>query len=159
MKRIFTIIAVVVVALAGAGVMLAQATANPFVGTWKLNLAKSKFTGAPPKSETRTVEAQGNGLKVTYEGIAADGSAIAFSFTTNLDGKPVPFVGTVAGADMFAVKRIDSNTYTGTATKAGKEVGTTRTVVSKDGKVTTITTKATDANGQPISDVAVWDKQ
>jgi hypothetical protein len=124
MERVFLIIAVVVLALAGSALMLAQGP-DPFVGTWKLNLAKSKYTGAAaPKSDTLTFEAQGNGLRLTRDGIAADGSRIAYSFATSLDGKPVPVSGsgTPAGADMEAVKRINSNTTTATYTKAGTVV-------------------------------------
>ena len=74
MKRLFTIMAVFIVALAGAGLLLAQGT-DPFVGTWKLNLAKSKFTNTTtPKSETRTIEAQGGGRGFSTEGIASDGN-------------------------------------------------------------------------------------
>jgi hypothetical protein len=162
MRRIFSIVACAVVALAGPGLVLAQGTVNPRVGTWNLNLAKSNFAGMPaPKSETQTVEAQGNGEKVTFDGVAADGSRIALTFTTNLDGKPVPIVGTgVAGdADMATVRRVDSRTQTSTTTKAGKVVATIRLVVSQDGKIITLTRKATDANGQPITQVLVWDKQ
>ena len=162
MNRISAIVAVVVVSLAVSGLMLAQNTADPRVGTWELNLAKSNFAGMPaPKSETRTVEAQGNGEKITFDGVAADGSPIAFSLTTDLDGKPVPLVGTgvPGGADMSAPKRIDPYRLTSTSTKAGKVVTRDRFVVSKDGKVTTQTRKTTDAKGQPITQVLVWDKQ
>jgi hypothetical protein len=169
MKRIFTVIAVVVLGLAGSDLMLAQGTADQFVGTWKLDLVMSKFTGMPtPTSETRKVEAQGNGYKFTVEGIAGDGKAIAYSFTSNLDGKVVPVTGwgipgeaDVWGVqrEMIASQRNDSNTMTTTATKAGKVVLTIRSVVSKDGKVTTITANGTDPNGQPVSYVAVFEKQ
>jgi hypothetical protein len=54
MKRIAFIVAVAVFCLAVPGSMLAQTNAN--VGTWKLNLEKSKFAaGMAPKSLTRTV--------------------------------------------------------------------------------------------------------
>lgn len=161
MRRIFPVIAVVVLVLAVSGLMLAQGAA-PFIGTWKLNLAKSKYTGGPaPTSDTLTFEAQGNGWRFSNQGVAADGSRIAYSYTTNLDGKPVPVSGpgTPGGGDMQAVKRINSNTTTGTYTKAGKVVATIRDVVSKDGKVMTITTKGTDAKGQPFTRLTVWDKQ
>ncbi|MGA2508763.1 MAG: hypothetical protein ABSG27_00920 [Candidatus Acidiferrales bacterium] len=162
MNRISAIVVVVVASVAVSGLTLAQNTADPRVGTWKLNLAKSNFAGMPaPQSETRTVEAQGKGEKITFNGVAADGSPIAFTITTNLDGKPVPFVGTgvAGGADTDAPKRIDPYTVTSTATKAGKVVTRSRYVVSKDRKITTQTRKGTDAKGQPITQVLVWDKQ
>ncbi len=161
MKRLFTIMAVFVAALAGAGLMLAQGT-DPFVGTWKLNLTKSKFTNTTtPKSETRTIEAQGGGLKISTEGIASDGSPISYSYTSNFDGKPVPETGAHVpnGTDMNAGKRVNSNTYTITGLKAGKIVVTARAVVSRDGKLMTVLAKGTNAKGQPDTVLNVWDKQ
>jgi hypothetical protein len=134
---------------------------SPWVGTWKLNVAKSKFTGTqPPKSETRTEVAQGDGFKVTYEGIAANGSPISYSYTTNLDGKDSSYSGTTPfGADTGAVARVDANTRTGILKKAGKTIYTVRGTVSKDGKTLTQTFKGTNAQGQPFSGTMVWDKQ
>jgi hypothetical protein len=134
---------------------------DPWVGTWKLNVAKSRYTGMPaPKSETRTVVAQGNGYQVTYEGIAADGSRISYSLTSNLDGKDSPISGTAPlGADTIATKRVDAYTITSVIKKAGKEIRTVVNAVSKDGKVTTQTGNGTNEQGQPISYTAVWDKQ
>jgi hypothetical protein len=129
-----------------------------------LNVAKSKFSGSAkaPQSETITVVAQGDGEKVTYEGVRADGSQISYSFTTNLDGKDSPISGTgtpASGADAVAITRVDANTRTSITKKAGKTIGTSRRVVSKDGKVLTVTGKAMNAQGQPGSTTTVWDKQ
>ena len=159
MRRILVLVPVLVLSLLASGVSLAQN--NPFVGTWKLIVAKSKFAGVQaPTSETRTVVAQGDGLKITYEGITADGSSISYSITTNFDGKDVPYSGTQpTGADAVASKRVDTNTTTSISKKAGKTLYTTKTVVSKDGKVTTQTSKGTNAQGQPLSITTVWDKQ
>lgn len=161
MKHILTTVAVVVLSLAGSSLLMAQSIDPSYLGVWKLNLAKSKYTNPSPKSMTRTIEAQGNGLKGNFDGIAADGSRIAYSFTTHLDGKPVPISGSgiPGGADMIAVKPLNSRTTTTTTTKGGRVVGTVRTEVSKDGKSTTQTSKITDANGKTVTDVSVYDKQ
>jgi hypothetical protein len=159
MKRILVLLPVLALSLVGSGVSLAQE--NPFVGTWKLNVGKSKYSGEkPPQSATRTVVAQGDGLKVTNEGISADGNPTGYSYATNLDGKDSPISGTGPnGADTVAVTRVDTNTVTVIAKKAGKTLDTVRTVVSKDGKVTTITGRGMNAQGQPISFTAVYEKQ
>jgi len=158
MKRIL-VLASAVLSLVASGVSIAQE--SPFVGTWKLNVAKSKYTGTQPaKSATRTLVALGIGETVTYEGIAADGSLFSYSFTSNLDGKDSPYSGTAPyGADTVAVTRVDANTHTAIQKKAGKTLYTARVVVSKDGKVTTITGKGMNAQGQPITFTTVWDKQ
>jgi hypothetical protein len=161
MKRILGIVAAALLCLALPGSLWAQNT-DPRVGTWNLNLEKSNFAGMPaPKSETRTIEAQGAGEKITYSGVEADGSPIAFTVTSDLDGKPVPLVGTgvPGGVDTAAPKRITPYILTSTTMKAGKVTLRERFVVSKDGKVTTETVKGTDAKGQPFTQVLVWDKQ
>jgi hypothetical protein len=160
MKRLLLFATVFALSLVTSGLLLAQS--SPLLGTWKINLAKSKYVNAPaPKSQTRTVEAQGNGAKFSFDGVAGDGSRIAYSFTTNFDGKDsaISGVGAPGGADTIAIKRVDANTTTSIGKKAGKVILTFRTMVSKDGKVTTITAKGTDEHGQPISTTTVSDKQ
>jgi hypothetical protein len=89
MKRLLLFATVVALSLVTSGALLAQS--NPQIGTWKLNVAKSNFGGTPaPKNETRTVEAQGDGAKYSFEGVGADGSSIAWSFTTKYDGYDCP---------------------------------------------------------------------
>jgi hypothetical protein len=146
--------------LLAAGATLAQS--DPLLGTWKLNLEKSTFTNMHgPKSETRTIEVQGGITKVTYDGTAADGTHVAFSYSTDYSGKDFPVVGTgqSSGADTVAMKRVDANTTTAVAKKGDRVVQTATTVVSKDGKTMTITSNGTNASGQPTSFSMVWDKQ
>jgi hypothetical protein len=160
MKRLLTFATVVVLTVVASGLLLAQS--NSEVGTWKLNVAKSKYVGTPaPKSDTSSITPQGDGIKNSVEGVAGDGSRIAYSFTTNYDGKdsPVSGVGAPGGEDTIAYKRVSANTVTTTAKKAGKVIRTSRRVVSKDGKVETITSKGTDDQGKPISTTTVWEKQ
>src|SRR5579864_4459155 len=65
------------------------------IGTWKLNLEKSTFNPGPaPKSQTRTYEVEGNGVKTSVEGVGADGKPVSYGFTSSLDGKEVPITGT-----------------------------------------------------------------
>jgi Rieske Fe-S protein len=72
------------------------------------------------------------------------------------DGKDYPMTGSApGGVDMIAIKRINANTYEATQKKAGKVTANTKVEISKDGKVTTITSKGTDST----SFVAVYDKQ
>ena len=135
---------------------------NPFLGTWKLNTAKSKFEGAPaPQSQTRTVVAQGNGVKYSFEGVAADGKPFAFSFVTYYDGTEaaVTGTGTPAGADAISLKRVNPHKVEGTLLKGGKEVGKVTAEVSKDGKVSTVKGKGKSADGKEYSTESVYDKQ
>jgi hypothetical protein len=92
MKRFLLFATFAVLAALVSGLLLAQS--NPAVGIWKLNLAKSKPSAAPlARSETRTVDAQGDGLKVSYDGINADGLSFSYSYAANFDGKENPITG------------------------------------------------------------------
>jgi hypothetical protein len=160
MKQVCMILAVFALCLAGPGWMLAQD--NPAIGTWKLNVEKSKYNGIPePKSLTRTVAADGDSVKYSFEGTSADGAALSYSFTVKYDGKDYPVTGSGMpyGANLIAIKRIGSNKFSATLKKDGKTVGTSTSVVSKDGKTVTLTGKGTDASGKTLSSTQVYDKQ
>ena len=159
MKRALRFAVITLLAVAGSSALRAQN--NPLVGTWKLNVTNSKYSPSPvPKSLTRTVEAQGDGVKYTFAGVAADGTAIAYGFSATFDGKDNPVTGSMpSGADTISAKRIDANHYVATLKKGGKEVGISKVTVSKDGKVTTVDATGTTASGAKEHDVQVYDKQ
>ena len=137
---------------------IAQAADNQ-VGTWKLNVAKSKYSpGPPPKEGTLTVEAIPNGLKITIQGTDAEGKPVHMEFAPKYDGKEVPATG-MPGADTISMKKIDDYTVETVSKKEGKPLTTTRTVVSKDGKTRTTTQKGTNAKGEKVNNTIVYDKQ
>jgi hypothetical protein len=149
-----------VIALAVLAVVGLHAQPNdPAVGTWKLNVAKSKYEPGPaPKSLTVTIEPSGPGVKVTTKGVDAQGNPIETSYTANYDGKDYPVAGQ-PDWDAIALKRIDASTVEMSRKKAGKVVQTVTRVVSKDGKVYTSTAKGTNAKGETINNVLVFEKQ
>ncbi len=133
--------------------------ADPALGTWKLNVSKSKYTPGPlPKSAMVKYEASDGGYKRTGETIEADGKKTGFEYTAKYDGEDYP----VTGAELFdtiAVKRIDDHSAEGTMKRGGKVVANAKRVVSKDGKVMTITISGTNPKGEMFNNVAVYDKQ
>ena len=145
------------VALAGAA--LAQA-ADPQIGVWKLNVAKSTFSPGPaPKSGDTKIEAAGTGAKLIVDQTTADGAARHWEFTANYDGKDVPIVGNNPDADTVARTRVNANTVETISKKAGKVVATQQSAVSADGKTRTVTTKGVNAAGKPVNNVAVYERQ
>jgi hypothetical protein len=153
------VVAFLAVCLFAMSSLSSFAQTDPIIGTWKLNLAKSKYSpGPPPKSLTLTYEAVGQGVKVTVKGTDAEGKPIDTHFTTNYDGKDYPVTGN-PNWDTTAWKRIDANTLEITRKKAGKVVVTATSVVSKDGKTRTLTEKGVNAKGEKISNALVYEKQ
>ena len=159
--RSLVICATLVSALVLALAVIAVAADNPFVGTWKLNLAKSTYDpGPPPKSAMMKIEAQANGLKIAGDSVNSEGKPVHMELSPKYDGKEYPVTGTGISSDMMVVfKRIDANTHESVAKQAGKEVQTVRQVVSKDGKTLTRTAKGTNAQGQAFNNTLVFDKQ
>jgi hypothetical protein len=157
--RCHTVILGTIVAFALLGVRFAGQVTDPLIGTWELNVAKSKFSPGPaPKSETRTYVAAGPDIKASSKSIDADGKPTDRQWTVNYDGKEHPEIGN-PDADRLTLKRIDAFTAEFTEKKADKVVITGGRVISKDGKVMTITAKGTNAKGQMISNVMVFDKR
>ena len=143
---------------AGLGQVAAQAS-NPRLGTWKLNVAKSKYDPGPaPQSVTMKIEAAGEGEKSTTEGVNATGAPTKTEYTAQYDGKDYPMTGS-QNADTVALKRIDARTLERTDKKGDKVVATSTRVISEDGKTMTVTVKGTNAKGQAVNNVTVWEKQ
>lgn len=137
---------------------VAMAADDPQTGTWKLNVAKSKFSGPAPKANTLTIVADEKTYKVHAEGMDAEGKPTVTDFTATFDGKdvaakPLPY------GDTVSAKRIDANTVEVTMKKGGKALVTVTSVVSKDGKMRTSTFHGKDEAGKDVHNVAVYDKQ
>jgi hypothetical protein len=133
--------------------------AENWLGTWKLNTAKSKFSPGPgPKSLTQKFEATADGIKLTADGVNAEGKPIHGEFVSKFDGKDVPWEGNPE-ADTAAARKIDDNTYENVWKKDGKTTVTAKAVVSKSGKTMTLTVTGTNAKGQTVNSTAVYDRQ
>jgi hypothetical protein len=155
LPRVTLILACSVVALA---VLAAAQPKDPFVGTWTLNVAKSKYSPGPaPKSVTVTYEAAGPGYKISVKTEPASGPTQEWSYTTSLDGKDSPVTGN-PNVDTMAAKRIDAHTLETVSKKDGKETIAARIVVSADGKTRTNTQKGTDPKGRTVNNVLVFEK-
>ncbi|GAC1700520.1 MAG: hypothetical protein NVS9B4_02050 [Candidatus Acidiferrum sp.] len=128
------------------------------MGTWKLNEAKSKISAGTPKNTTVVYVADGDNVKVTVDGVDADGKPAHNEWTGKFDGKDYAVTGDPT-SDMRAYTRVDSHTLTLTLKKGGKVTGTARVVVSADGKSRTLTAHSTDAKGKKVTSISVYDKQ
>jgi len=131
---------------------------NPNMGTWKLNEAKSKITPGMIKNTTVVYAAEGDSIKVTTDGTAADGKPMQTEWTGKFDGKDYPLTGD-SSADMRAYKQVNDHTLTLENKKGGKVIAKGKIVVSADGKTRTLTTWATNAEGKKMSSTSVYDKQ
>ena len=159
MKRI-SVFAAILLFAAVSIVAFAQTPAKPvFVGTWKLDVAKSKYTPGPtPKSQTAVIDAVDGGMKVVSDRLEADGQKIHFEWTAKFDGKDYAVTGDPS-RDMVSVKKIDDYNLEITNKKAGKVTTAIKAVYAKDGKSRVETVTGANAQGQKINNVTAWNKQ
>lgn len=155
-KRLaFVMFGTLFVMLFAVGVALAAA--NPLVGTWHLNVAKSKFrTSPPPKSAIAKVASKDGEISVQLSIVNANGAKGEFQYTAGYDGKDYPMSGSKV-FDAISLKRIDDHTDEVIYKQKGKVIRTSKRAVSKDGKLLTISDEA--PGGKSASVVSVWDRQ
>ena len=158
MNRLTRVTIFVVIVLAATGVLLAQSN-DPRLGTWSLDVAKSKYTpGPPPAKELRTYSLVGHNLSVNVESTDAHGNRVVLNYVATEDGKDNALSGLAAG-NGISMHRIDARTFEADTKKDGKVIGTTMGEVSQDGKTLTLTFKTTTPNGQPVTNIAIYEKQ
>jgi hypothetical protein len=87
--------------------------ADNSIGTWKVNIAKSKYTPAPipVKSYTMVRETAPGGVKVTITGERTDGAPINAGYTAKFDGPAAAVSGTGTPYDSMSIKQVNANTY------------------------------------------------
>ena len=140
-----------------AGIGHAQAP-DPIVGTWSLNVSKSKYSPGPaPKSVVLTFEQAAKGMKTTSEVTPAEGQPIKAEFTAPTDGTDVPITGSPI-ADTVSLKS-DGSKRIRVDKKGGKVVMTYEGTISPDGKTFTVNQKGTNEKGQAIQNHLIFEKR
>jgi hypothetical protein len=130
------------------------------VGTWKLNVAHSKFSPGPaPRTQTTRIETvPGSGAKFTVDAIDAAGKSTHQEYVTMFDGKDAEVKGAVAPTTR-AYSRLDDRGYRYVERVNGKVTTTTRSTISADGKTRTNVATGTGADGKPVNNTTVYDRQ
>ena len=133
--------------------------AENWLGTWKIDTAKSKYSPGPaPKSFTLKWEATPGGIKFTSDGVAADGKPNHSMYLSKFDGKDVAYEGNPE-ADTCAPLKSDDSNYSNPWKKAGKSTISAKVAVSADGKTLTITQTGMNTKGQAVNNTMVYTKQ
>lgn len=153
MKQIASLILLATMLVAGTAF-----AADPIIGTWKLNVEKSKFSpGHELKAATR-IYSEADGVYTLEQKLTgADGKETSYTVTYR-DGKDLKQSG-AGPADTTHAKKISANTWDFELKKDGKVVGHVHRVVSADGKRVTVHNTGAQINGGTGDDTLVFDKQ
>ena len=151
-----TILSLIV--LAGAFFAAPAFAADPIVGTWTLNVTKSKFiTGAALTAGTRVYN-ETNGLYTLEQKLTGADGKEKSNRVQYRDGKDEKQA-TAGAADTTHAKMVNSNTWDFDLKKDGKVVGHVHRVVSPDGKTLTVHNTGMQLSGAQGDETLVFDKQ
>jgi len=162
MRRRWLLSVCLLAAVAAISIPVTAQAPDSWLGTWKLNVAKSKWDAgsSAPKSQTVTqVAIPGGGMKSTVDMVDSQGKSIHTELTTMFDGNAAIVAGAADAKTTRVYKRIDGRTYEFSTLVNKKVTSTTRSVTSADGKTRTVTTTGKNAQGVAYTNVVVYDKQ
>ena len=116
-----------------------QASDDPLVGEWALNLARSHYGGGAEvrRKETFTCQRDREILKCTIESVRADGRKLVGTFAAAYDGKPYPAAG-IPDVDQVTLQRLSGFVADATFSFRGKPVFGYRAIRSDDGRSLTV---------------------
>lgn len=138
---------------------LTMASAADFIGTWKLNTAKSKAVGmALPQEQTSTYTAKGSGYENMAMGKSSTGEAIHTMFTYVKDGEEMKATG-YPYWDAIVITGGMSSKATAQLKRQGKIVGSAKRTLAADGKSFTLVGKATLPDGKKATYSYLYEKQ
>jgi len=138
---------------------LVYGNTDPFIGTWRLNVQKSRYApGTCPKRMVIQMEPAGGGVQYRSETTYANGATSYSRYTADYNGAEAIVTGAKGLMTPVSLKRIDSRTVLASYSRAFRVLATSRRVVSSDGKVMTITTISNDKDGKAVTNVGVYEK-
>ena len=140
------------------------------IGTWKLNVAESKFPGPPPQTHVRSYRLADNGMLIGVAVIVdSQGRPSFLQFAAKVDGKDYPEFSTDSAAKYLSDGTAPPRTYaeipTADALKVkwvdkmgGKLLFSGEKWVSADGKKLSFTVNARNEQGTDVQLLYVFDR-
>jgi hypothetical protein len=154
MKRLASLMMLATLLVAGIAF-----AADPVIGTWKLNVAKSKFSSGHELKAASRVYTEADGVYTLEQKLTgADGKETS-STAQYSDGKDVKQAEPNGAADTIHAKKVSASTWDFDLKKGGKVVGHVHRVVSADGKMLTVHNTGANVSGGGEDQTLVYDKQ
>jgi hypothetical protein len=133
--------------------------ADVFIGTWKMNPAKSKYKeGAPPREQIATITISGGDMTVHVAAVTSDGRNTLVYYSIPAEGGVGKMSETSPAYDGISGKHIGPNEREITRWKAGKAVFTARSTITADGNTMYTFSKGISPTGKPVDAAIVYDR-
>lgn len=162
MKK-FTLFAVLMIGILAIAQQKAdqQLKSDPWAGTWKMDVAKSKLHGPAPKEEIVTSEGtgpKGDIVKFNITAVRADGTTVHESFDGKADGQPYPFIADGQEVGKNSYRRVSARKFSGQDTGADGSTTSETITLSQDGKTITIKSHGKTPQGE-YDETVIYVKQ
>jgi urease accessory protein UreH len=159
------LLATLTICLAMMGISSAQQ--DPFAGTWKLNVAKSKMQKATASQrETLILQVVDGEESVLTDAVTIDGEPEVMKYTARYDGKVYTGATTIIGKTLkvqkmnVVLRKIDARTRERVSMDNGKVTSIARRVLSEDGKTLTSSIMTVDKDGkESVREIRVFERQ
>jgi len=105
--------------------------AEPFSGTWELNVAASTLPFPAPRSVVLRIEVNGDRVTLVEDTVSSIGESDNSKIEAKFDDEMHPIIGSGI-ADGFAIRRVNSHEWRTQGFKAGVNVFSAALVLSED---------------------------
>lgn len=138
---------------------LALGATDPFIGKWRLNAQKSRYTpGTLPISMVIEMDSVGDGIHYRSETTYANGNSTHSEYTADYNGREAIVMGSTGLMTPVSLKRVDVNVVVASYVRALRVIATSRRAVSRNGRVMTITTTSPDGDAKVVTTVGVYER-
>ena len=135
----------------------AVASADPFVGKWRMDVRRSKYpAGMCPTAMVIEMRPAGAGIWYQSDSTFNRGAGVHAQYTADYDGKPVTVMSTHGLLLPVSLKRINPRIVEASYTRGMQVFATSRREVSLDGRRMTITTVSKDASGKSVKTIGIY---
>lgn len=134
--------------------------ANPFLGNWSLDAAKSIYTtGTSPKSMVIKMDAApGGAVLYQSETIYLNGRRSTSRYTAAYDGREAVVTGLSGLQAPVSLKQLDANTVEATYRTSLRVVATSVRTISNGGQTMTIKTVSKDRTGKTVTNIGIYSR-
>ena len=148
--------------LAIAGLAGSLWAADPLIGTWQLNVAKSKLDPirANTKEETIAFRDLGDQYELIYHDVRADGSTTSSKCTWPKQGGVRRYqVGGLPEGMLIVETVLAANEGFSTVLQNGKQIAVNHWVIGDDRRTMRIIGKGVEINGKAYGALLLWERQ
>jgi hypothetical protein len=136
---------------------IAHASDDPFIGTWTMDVAASRYSlSEKPLNMVIVMRESPDGVEYQSVAVQPDGRTVATEYVADYFGHLAMVVGNAGLMAPVSIRKVDSRTVEAAYIRGFKPVAVSRRVVSRNGLAMTITTTSLSDSGARHVNVGVY---